>query len=129
MGGLHDVQIPAGPQAAILFELWIAMLVVCVVVFLAVMAAVVAGVWRAAPATDKTAPDLASHPRIESTLRRNVSYALAASTVLLFALLVASFMSDRAIARLPLADAVRIDLIGHQFWWEARYDPSDPMLT
>jgi len=129
MGGLHDVQMPAGPQAGVLFELWIAMLVVCVVVFLAVMAALVAGIRRAAPATERAAPDLASHPRIESRLRRAVGYALGTSTVLLFALLVASFMSDRAIARLPLGDAVHIDLIGHQFWWEARYTPSDPALT
>src|SRR6266699_2363670 len=128
MGGIHDVQMPAGPQAAVLFELWIAMLVVCVVVFLAVMAALTAGIWRASPATDTTAPDLASHPRIESRLRRVVGYALAASTVLLFGLLIASFMTDRAIARLPLGDAVHIDLIGHQFWWEARYEPTDPTL-
>ena len=129
MGGLHDVQMPAGPQAGVLFELWIAMLVVCVVVFLAVMAALAAGIRRASPVTERAAPDLASHPRIESRLRRLVGYALAASTVLLFALLVASFMTDRAIARLPLGDAVHIDLIGHQFWWEARYQPSDPALT
>jgi cytochrome c oxidase subunit 2 len=129
MGGLHDVQMPAGPQAAVLFELWIAMLVVCVVVFFAVMAALAAGIWRASPATGKAAPDLASHPRIESRLRRVVGYALAASTVLLLGLLVASFMSDRAIARLPLGNAVHIDLIGHQFWWEARYEPGDPTLA
>ena len=129
MGGLHDVQMPAGPQAAVLFELWIAMLVVCGVVFLAVTAALAAGIWRAGPATDKAAPDLASHPRIELRLRRLVYVALAVSTVLLFALLVASFMTDRAIAKLPLAGAVHIDLIGHQFWWEARYEPSDPALT
>ena len=72
MGGLHDVQMPAGPQAAVLFELWIAMLVVCVVVFLAVMAALAAGIWRTSPVTDKKASDLASHPRTESSLRRVV---------------------------------------------------------
>jgi cytochrome c oxidase subunit II len=129
MGGLQDVQVPAGPQAAALFELWIAMLAVCVVVFLAVMAALAMSVRRAAPVTEKAAPDLEPHPRIESKMRRIVGYALATSTVLLFVLLVASFTTDRAIARLPLADAVHIDLIGHQFWWEARYEPTDPALT
>src|SRR5437868_10293055 len=129
MGGLHDIQMPAGPQAAVLFELWIAMLVVCGVVFLAVMAALAASIRRPAPATGKAAPDLASHPRVELRLRRLVCGAIAVSTMLLFALLVASFMTDRAIARLPLADAVHIDLIGHQFWWEARYEPGDPALT
>jgi cytochrome c oxidase subunit 2 len=129
MGGLHDVQMPAGPQAAALFALWIAMLVVCAVVFVAVMAALAAGIRRATPATAQASPDLASHPRIESRLRRIVGYALGVSTLLLFVLLVASFMTDRAIARLPLVDAVHIDLIGHQFWWEARYEPSDPALA
>lgn len=129
MGGLHDIQMPAGPQAAALFDLWMLMLAVCVAVFLAVMGALVAGLRRAPPATEKAAPDLAPHPRVESRLRRFVGYAVAASTVLLFALLVASFMTDRAIARLPLADAVRIDLIAHQFWWEGRYEPGDPALA
>jgi cytochrome c oxidase subunit 2 len=129
MGGLHDVQMPAGPGAGLLFELWVAMLVACVVVFVAIMAALAAGIRRASRVTERTAPDLASHPRLESRLRRAVGYAVAGSTVLLFALLVASFMTDRAIARLPLGDAVHIDLIGHQFWWEARYEPSDPALT
>jgi cytochrome c oxidase subunit 2 len=48
------------------------------------------------------------------------------STVLLLGLLVASFFTDRALARLPLADAVHIELTAHQFWWDARYDDAEP---
>ena len=62
-------------------------------------------------------------------LRRLIGYAVAGSTLLLFVLLFASFMADRAIASLPLGNAVRIDLVAHQFWWEARYDAQDPIST
>jgi cytochrome c oxidase subunit 2 len=51
---------------------------------------------------------------------------VAVSTVLLLGLLVASLLTDRALARLPLADAVHIQLTAHQFWWEARYDDAEP---
>lgn len=129
MGGLHNVQLPAGPQAAMLFDLWLAMLVVCAIVFVCVIGALAWGVWRAPRATEKTVPDMASHARRELRGRRYVGYGVAASTVLLFALLVASFLTDRAIARLPLVGAVHIELTAHQFWWEVRYDPHDPALT
>src|SRR6185369_2193032 len=48
---------------------------------------------------------------------------------LLLFLLLASFVADRALSALPLANAVRIDLVGHQFWWEARYESHSPELT
>lgn len=129
MGGVHDVHFAAGPQSAVLLDLWLAMLVACVVVFIAVMLWLAIGVWRAPRATARTAPDLTPQSAGESGARRAVAWAVGVSTVLLCALLVASFTSDRAIARLPLTDAIHIDLIGHQFWWEARYDPTDPTLT
>jgi cytochrome c oxidase subunit II len=117
---------PAGPQAATLFQLWIAMLAVCVLVFIAVMAALALALWRAPRASAATAPELAPPAGGEAKLRRSIAYAVAVSGVLLFGLLAASFFADRAIARLPLVDAVHIDLIAHQWWWEARYGAGDP---
>jgi cytochrome c oxidase subunit II len=126
MNGIHDVRVPGGPQAAALFDLWTVMLVTCTVVFVAIIVVLAIAVWRAPRATEQTVPDLAAHPRKETALRRLVGYAVAVSAFLLFVLLFASFNADRAIATLPLDDAVHIDLIGHQFWWEARYDANDP---
>ena len=126
MNGIHDVRVPAGPQAAALFDLWTIMLATCTVVFVAIIVVIVIAVWRAPRATELTVPDAAAHPRREKALGRAVGYAVAGSSVLLFVLLFASFVADRAIATLPLDDAVHIDLIGHQFWWEARYDANDP---
>jgi cytochrome c oxidase subunit 2 len=51
---------------------------------------------------------------------------VAVSTVLLLGLLLATLFTDRALARLPLAHAVHIELTAHQFWWEARYDDAEP---
>ena len=129
MNGIHDVRVPAGPQAAALFDLWTVMLVTCTVVFVAIVVVLAVAVWRAPRATEQTAPDAAVHARKEIVLIRAVGYAVAVSSILLFVLLFASFTADRAVATLPLDNAVHIDLIGHQFWWEARYDASDPAHT
>jgi len=125
-GGLHDVLAPAGPQAAALSHLWWLTLAVCVLVFVAVLTALAYAVWRAPRGTEGTAPDLALIDRSEPRLRRWVTVGVAVSTVLLLGLLVASFFTDRALGRLPLADAVHIELTAHQFWWEARYDDAEP---
>jgi cytochrome c oxidase subunit 2 len=126
MGGLHDVFAPAGPQAAALAHLWWVTLAVCVLVFVAVMAALVYAVWRAPRVSEDAAPDVALIDRPEPRLRRWVTLGVAVSTVLLLALLVTSFLTDRRLARLALADAVHIELTAHQFWWEARYDDAEP---
>jgi cytochrome c oxidase subunit 2 len=45
---------------------------------------------------------------------------------MLLVLLAASVFTDRALAQLPLANALHIELTGYQWWWEARYDDVDP---
>jgi len=130
---LHDVQAPMGPQASALFDLWTIMLIVCALVFVLVMTALILALWRARRGgrggSLATLPDMARHPRRDSAVRRAVGWATAVSTVMLVGLLFASFLTDRAIARLPLDDAVQIELVAHQFWWEARYDVHDPKLA
>jgi cytochrome c oxidase subunit II len=125
-GGLHEVLAPAGPQAAALSRLWWLTLGVCALVFIAVMAALAYGVWRAPRATAETAPDVALLERAEPRLRWWVTVGVAVSTVLLLGLLLASLFTDRLLARLPLGNAVHIELTAHQFWWEARYDDVEP---
>jgi cytochrome c oxidase subunit 2 len=126
VNGIHDVRIPAGPQADALFDLWNVMLAACTLVFVLCLVALVVAVWRAPRATEATLPVLGGDAAIESRLRRSIGYAIAGSSLLLLMLLFASFVADRALASLPLADAVHIDLVAHQFWWEARYEPHDP---
>ena len=57
----------------------------------------------------------------EARTRRVVTGASIASVVLLFGLLLADVMTDRALSRLPVANALHLEMTGHQWWWEARY--------
>ena len=129
MNGLHDALSPAGPLAAALFHLWNVMLLVCTLVFVLTMVALAVALRRSPRVTEKTAPDLAAHPRNEAKLRRRVIGGVAGSSLLLVMLLFTSFFTDRALSALPLDDAVHIDLIARRFWWEVRYDPQDPALA
>ena len=114
--------LPAGPQAAHVAALWNVMLVVTGVVFVAIVAATIVAVARArrdaadAPsaATGTTAGERRSH--------RIIWAAVLASTVLLAGLVVASAVTDRALASLPTDGALRITLTAHQWWWEATYE-------
>jgi cytochrome c oxidase subunit II len=126
IGGLHDVQLPGGVQAEAIFHLWLVMLAVCVLVFVAVMAALGLALWRAPRATRATPADVSSLMQAEPRVVRSVVAGLIVSVVLLVGLLAASVFTDRAIARMPLANALHIELTAHQWWWEARYDDPEP---
>ena len=52
-----------------------------------------------------------------------------AVAILLAGLLAASVTTDRALASLPLADALAIRVTAHQWWWEVFYDDAQPART
>jgi len=126
IGGLHDVQAPAGAQAQAIVGLWHWLLPICTFVFVAVMIALGMALWRAPRAGTDTAPDVALLSKREPRVTRVVIAAVAVSTLLLLVLLAVSVMTDRALAQLPLENALHIELTGYQWWWEARYDDPDP---
>src|SRR5439155_2202835 len=54
------------------------------------------------------------------------------STLVLLGLLTASVLAGRAVATPVGADALRIQVVGHQWWWEVNYPaepPSDTVIT
>ena len=119
--GPHDALVAAGPQAAEIGRLWNLVLGVCVAVGLAVLAVFAFAVWRAGRADAATPADVSVLERHEPGPMRGVVGGAAVSTVLLLCLVVASVWTDRALARLSLQDAVQLQVIGHQWWWEAQY--------
>ena len=119
--GAHDALAPAGPQAARIGELWDLFMVVCGVVFAAVLASLALALWRAPRADAATPADVSMADRHEPGPYRSVLFGVGASIVLLVLLLVASVWTDRALARLPLQDALNLTVTGHQWWWEIRY--------
>jgi cytochrome c oxidase subunit 2 len=119
--GLHDALQAMGPQAGHILDLWRIFLVICTLVFAAVLAGLLLALKRAPRIHVQEPPDLSTINVPEPGPRRNVIRAVVASVLLLLALLVASVFTDRALARLPLKDAVNIEVTAHQWWWSARY--------
>jgi cytochrome c oxidase subunit 2 len=119
---LQSVLAPAGPQAAHLKDLWDVMLLVCTVVFVAVLVAVGIALWRAPRTSSSEHASLPEELGPQRGARRSVVSAVVASTLLLLFLIVASVFTDRALARLSLHDALHIEVTANQWWWEARYD-------
>lgn len=120
----QDALTPAGPQAARVLELGTLFFWLCSAVLVAVVLATLWALWRA-PRADARTPAPGAMPP-EPGRRRAVSLALGLSIVGLLVLIAASVFTDRALARLPLQGAVHIELTGHQWWWEARYDDAQP---
>ena len=118
----------AGPQAAAIGQLWWLTLWLCVFVFIALMAALAWGLWRSRGGS-ATSPFTGLEPRVERGARRVVGAAVGVASILLTGLLVASVSSDRALASLPLTDALAIRVTAHQWWWEVTYDDARPDRT
>jgi len=129
IGALHDVQAPGGVQAQAVYQLWLILLAVCTCVFVAVMVALVLALRRAPRAGRGAPPQIEWLERREPALARAVAIGVAVSAVLLLGLLAASVYTSRALAGLPLTDALHIELTAHQWWWEARYDDPEPSRT
>jgi cytochrome c oxidase subunit II len=119
--GLHDALNAMGPQASHIAQLWNIFLVITGVVYIAVLAALFLAVRRAPRIHAPEPPDLSTVNVPEPRLTRPVTMAVVASVVLLFVLLAASVFTDRALARLPLKQAINIEVTGHQWWWTVTY--------
>jgi cytochrome c oxidase subunit 2 len=120
----QDTLTPAGPQAAQVFQLGSLFFWMCLAVLAAITLATLWVLWRA-PRGDARTPAPPAMPA-EPGRRRAVNVALGLSIVGLLVLIAASVFTDRALARLPLQGALHIELTGHQWWWEARYDDAQP---
>jgi cytochrome c oxidase subunit 2 len=119
---------PSGPQAAQIGDLWGFTLVLCTIVGVIVVAAFLYAVLRAPRARDDT-PPLTVSRESERRITRVVTLSIVATIVGLFALAVGSFVTDRALASLPMSDPLTIEVTGQQWWWEARYEDPDPSRT
>jgi cytochrome c oxidase subunit 2 len=123
---VQDALLPAGVQAGHIGTLWNWTLGLCTLVFVLVFGALLVALWRAPRGGPEAAPDLSSLSTPERRIHRRVILATGAATLGLIALLAGDVITTRALGRLPLKDPVHIELVGHQWWWEARYRDADP---
>lgn len=115
LASLTSVTRPFGPAAERISELWWVMfwiaVVVCVVVF----------VFLGLALRDKAS----GSPRSEPLPVRFVVIAGAIiPAIILVGLLIYSLGTNRVLAAPPADEALTIEVIGHQWWWEVRYPES-----
>jgi cytochrome c oxidase subunit II len=108
---MQSILTPAGTDAAAIEGLWWLLLGISVVVFVAVMAFLLYGIFAH---RDHTAES-------ERTKTRVVAVAAVATAVILVGILVATVTVSRATTHAGPDGALTIEVIGHQWWWEIRY--------
>ncbi|HEY9420346.1 MAG TPA: cytochrome c oxidase subunit II [Thermoanaerobaculia bacterium] len=123
--GLHSVLSLIGPQAERIGDLWWLMFWVCAVV----MALVTLGLLGAMIRSRRRKENEARQP-IAPESRRRMILVVAGSVTLtvltLFVLLVASVSTGRDLGSSTASNALTIEVVGHQWWWEIEYQDPVP---
>lgn len=122
----QSVLAPAAEQASRISSLWWFYFAVLVGIYTLVLAALITGVVLRGRSGESVAG--ASESR-ERALSRAVWGATFATVVVLFVLLFADVFADREISSPAPEDALVITLTGQQWWWEVRYENSQPSLV
>lgn len=133
--GTHSALDPAGPQARHISNLYWLFFIVCVIVWVLVVAAALIAAFRKRAQTGRDM--LAVEPEDPARERRLtiiVSTCVAITIIILFVLLICDFVTGYRIHEFAAQkDFVAITLTGHQWWWEVRYDddqtPSNTIET
>jgi cytochrome c oxidase subunit 2 len=123
--GIQNAINPAGPNAASLDRLWWLMFWVTAAVYVLVMIAVVIAIRKGTRGRDLN-PLLNLSPETETRRRNAVLSAATVTVVILFVFLIYSYSTGRALtADLGQKNGLSIEVTGHQWWWEVRYNDVD----
>jgi cytochrome c oxidase subunit 2 len=116
---------PQGPEAGTVAWLVWSFTALCAVIFLLVIVALLVALARRH--MDRPEPAEAD-PRLERRVGAIVASLAILTGVIVAGLTVISFAAQQRV--FGLADpAVEIQVIGHQWWWEIKYDDPDPSRT
>lgn len=114
--GMQSALDPRGPQADRIHELWWLLLVVCTLVFFAVVIALGLALLRRGR-IERIDPTDGEPGKVKVIIG-----ATAVTAVILAGFVAYSVVVSRANTRIPDGlRPVRVQLIGHQWWWEVRY--------
>ena len=116
---------PAGDAARHIAGLWWVMLAVCTIVYLIVTAATGLAAFRRRRSPDE-APDSAEERR-ERRLSRVVWGSVVATALVLVGLLFVSEATGRAMNSISAKDALNVEVVGRQWWWEVTYPGTQPV--
>jgi cytochrome c oxidase subunit 2 len=122
--GEDGVLDPQGPVSEAIADLWWLMLGLSAIVFVAVVVVLALGLFRRRPAADREA----GGERPKQFSRWFVVGGVVAPLLILTVVFGATV---RAMRLLPTAspEALVVEVVGHQFWWEVRYPDEGITLT
>lgn len=131
LAGLTAVTRPFGPAAARINELWWVMFWIAVFVCVVVFVFLALAIWRRSGtagdgANGGRAADAAgeTHAVGPLSVRFVVIAGAIVPAIILVGLLIYSLGTNRVLAAPPADEALTIEVIGHQWWWEVRYPES-----
>lgn len=112
---------PRGPAAAEIADLWWLMFWLAAVLFVATLAVLFYGLWRARRRQVDHPPPLSDRTLV-------VVGGVAIPAVALLIVLVFSVRTGTGLSPTANPSALTVEVIGHQFWWEVRY-PEQEVVT
>lgn len=130
--GVQTMLDPVGDQSRQVDLIWRAMLAVCGVMYLLVMAFLAWALWRAWRRRDPERPaPVSGHTPAEPALERGLTAWAGLIVAGLIGLVTVSFLVDRSLAEVG-PDPLKIKITAHQWWWQVEYQgrtPSDQVTT
>jgi cytochrome c oxidase subunit 2 len=118
---------PGGPKAAAILHLNWFMLITATVVYMVVIGALFYVLRRATTRPVAFDQDDADEPERERGRTRWVAGAVGASALILLLFMFVDVSTARTISRVGGEKPLRIDVVGHQWWWAVKYpDTANP---
>jgi cytochrome c oxidase subunit II len=107
---------------------WI-FLAVCAVMYALVIAFLIAGIVRSRRALEANVVETGRHHRSHPLMRSGLIGWTALIGVGLFALAIASFVTDRSMAAAAANEKLSVTITGNQWWWDIVYNSGDASKT
>ena len=125
--GFQSALDPKGPRAEAVAKLHWTLTGIATVVYVVVIGALVYALWHATRRASVVDEHLHHEtPEQAAVMKRAVIIAAAATTVIMLSFVVVSVSTGSTLAKVGGDKPLRIDVIGHQWWWEVKYDDPDP---
>jgi cytochrome c oxidase subunit 2 len=125
--GFQSALDPKGPRAEAVTKLHWSLVTVSTVVYVIVIGALLYALWRG---SRRPTPDLAhvhrETPEQADTMKRGVVIAAVVTVVVMLAFVFASVSTGSAVARVGGMKPLRVNVVGHQWWWGVEYPDPDP---
>jgi cytochrome c oxidase subunit 2 len=118
-----------GLQAARIERLWWLIFGITVSVYVIVVAWLGTAVYRSRVSAGASEIPPLVNPEADRRMTVVVGSALGITVILLFIMLTASVVTGHTIAGLNSKNPITIDITGHQWWWEVRYEATQPDQT